>query len=333
MNLLQMMQFVQGNIGTSSDLPFAGPTTVVGVTGQYLEFFNYIQQAYEDVQLDQQEWRFRTQRALLNLIPGQWIYTLAQIRAQIADFEEPIDMHFIDDSQYGLISSPLPNNPAATKTVGAVTLAFDTYNVTVINIGTFSQVNGNGNLVLVTDGTNSIAGPIQSINAKTNTMSFAAEQVTVVGTPTVIPAGSNVTYTGPFIATDVTSQRFCFYYEYQNWRGWKDRQQLPSGTPVFYSKYPDRSMAFNPVPDLNYGFFFDYRTALDVMTQLDASTPKYLPTHFHKVICWKAIMYWAMSRSDGAKYQAALNEYKRIYNKLEQEQLPGVQPYFQEFYG
>lgn len=49
MNLLAMAQFVQGNVGTSSDLPFAGPSTVVGATGQYLEFVNYIQQAYKAI--------------------------------------------------------------------------------------------------------------------------------------------------------------------------------------------------------------------------------------------------------------------------------------------
>ena len=33
MNLLEMVQFVQGNIGTSVDLPFAGPSTIVGGRG------------------------------------------------------------------------------------------------------------------------------------------------------------------------------------------------------------------------------------------------------------------------------------------------------------
>jgi hypothetical protein len=93
-----MAQFVQGNIGTSKDLPFAGPSTIVGATGQYLEFVNFIQQAYKTLQLDQKNWKFRTNPAQLTLLAGQNFYTLAQIRAQIPDYEEIIHMYFIDDS-------------------------------------------------------------------------------------------------------------------------------------------------------------------------------------------------------------------------------------------
>lgn len=215
--------------------------------------------------------------------------------------------------------------------MGAVTQSFDTLYVTVNNISTFSPENGSGNSVLVTDGVNSINGPLQSVNG--NVMGFAVEQVTVAGTATSITPGSPVTYNGSFKSPDITTQQFCFYFEYQNYRGWLDRQKLPTGKSVRFTKDPDESLEFTPVPDKAYSFFFDYKTAVDTLTQTDAATPKYMPAQYHEAICWKAIMYWSQSRENGAKWQAAKNEYDRIMNKMAVNQLPGVEFYLMDFYG
>lgn len=42
MNFLSMVQFVQAQVGGSVDLPWAGPTTIVGATGQYAELVNWV---------------------------------------------------------------------------------------------------------------------------------------------------------------------------------------------------------------------------------------------------------------------------------------------------
>ena len=329
MNLLQMVQFVQGNVGTSADLPFAGPTTLVGITGQYVEFVNYVQQAYKAIQIENDFWRFRTRKGLLNLLQGQTIYTLAQIQSQVQDYEDIVHMHTIDGDRYGLVALTAVT-PTATVTVGAVTQSNDTYFVTVANISTFSPANGNGNLVLVTDGIgNSIRGPIQSVNGKI--ISFAVENVTSLGAPTSIAPGSAVTYVGPLPAPNVASQTYCFFIPYQDWRGWKDRNVLPSGKATYYTQDMDDSLEFNPVPDVGYTFFFDYQTAVDVMAVSDLSTPKYMPPRYHEAICWKAVMYWASSRESGGKYQSALNEYNRIMSSMYINELPDVQFYLREY--
>lgn len=334
MNLLQMAQFVQGNIGTSIDLPFAGPSTIVGATGQYLEFVNYIGQAYKALQLDQDNWRWRIKPMQLWLAAGQNFYTVAQIQAQVSDYEEIQHMHFIDDTLYGLCASHLTlGAPAATTTVGAVTSVDGTYVVTCANINTFAPFDQ----VTVTDGTNSIVGPVQSAVVLNNTLAFDTAAVTVTGTATSIAASSPVTYTGAFTPPDVGSQTFCFFIEYQNWRGWKDRNVLPLGRPYYYTRCPDGSLQFNPVPDAAnspYIFFNDYRMSLDVLaTTSDSSTPATLPARYHEAICWKAIMYWAQVRRKPDTYTAAKLEYDRILNKMYSEQLPQVEPYLREMYG
>jgi len=329
-NLLEMAQFVQGNIATSVDLPFAGPQTIVGATGQYLEFVNYIQQAYKTLQLDQKNWKFRTKPFQLTLIAGQNFYTLAQIRAQIPDYEEIIHMHFIDDSQYGLVAQN-QSPPAATTTTGVVTQQSDTYYVTLTSITGYNTFDP----VLITDNTNSIAGPIQSING--SIVSFAVENVTVTGTATSIASGAAVTYTGTYNPPNVANQTFCFFIEYQNWRGWKDRNKLPNGKPTYYTRTPDRSLEFNPVPDTTnspYIFYNDYRSTIDVLnTTSNTSTPLYLPDQFHEAICWRAIMYWALARRKPDTYQAANIEYTRIMTQAYLDNIPTVEVYLRELYG
>lgn len=325
-----MAQFVQGNIGTSADLPFAGPSTIVGATGQYLEFVNYIQQAYKTLQLDQKNWKFRTKPFQLTLVAGQNFYTLAQIRSQIPDWEEIIHMHFIDDSQYGLVAQS-QTAPAATTTASAVTQLSDTYFVTLTAITGYNTFQP----VLITDGTNSIAGPIQSING--SIISFAVESVTVGGTATSIALHSPVTYTGTYKPPNVANQTFCFFIEYQNWRGWKDRNVLPNGKPTYYTRTPDRSLEFNPVPDVTtapYIFYNDYRSKIDVLnTSSNSSTPLYLPDQFHEAICWRSIMYWAMVRNKPDKYTAAKLEYDRIMTQAYLDNIPTIEPYLRELYG
>lgn len=131
----------------------------------------------------------------------------------------------------------------------------------------------------------------------------------------------------------VADQTFCFFFDYQDWRGWKDRNTLPIGKPAYYTRRPDYSLEFSPVPDKIYNITLDYKSALDVMAAADTSVPLYLPARYHEAICWKAIMYWAQSRENVPRYQAAKLEFDRIMTKMYNRELPDIQPYEREYYG
>lgn len=330
MDYLQLVQFVQGNIGTSSDLPFAGPSTIVGATGQTLEFVNYVQQAYKAIQLDQKNWKFRTKPMQFTLSAGQNFYTLAQIRAQVPDYEEVIHGHFIDDTRYSLVAQN-QTAPSSTTTSGSVTLSLDTYYVTLTNISTWASFQP----VKITDGTNTITAPIQSVNG--NTISFPVEDATVTGTATNMSIGAAVTYNGTFNPPNVADQTFCFFIEYQNWRLWKDRNTLPTGKAVYYTRTPNRSLEFNPVPDPVYApyiFFTDYRAECETLdASSDTSTPTNFPDQYHEAISWRAIMYWAMVRKDSDTYNAAKSEFDRIMSSAYVDAVPTIEPYLRELYG
>jgi hypothetical protein len=82
---LQLCQKVQrlwkaatGTLGTT-------PTTVVsqtGVEGEIVQFVNY---AYEDIQNEQREWRFRTKRGSFPTVANTRVYTIS---STVTDFEE-----------------------------------------------------------------------------------------------------------------------------------------------------------------------------------------------------------------------------------------------------
>lgn len=238
---LQLCQFVQAQIGTSTDLPWGGPSATTGQTGQYLEIVNWVNMAYKDIQNDQQDWLWRWKQGSLALTNTQYTYTLAQIQAQITDFETYKDLHFINDVRYSL--------------------CYDT-------------------------------------------------------------------------TTGVSDETFAYYYPYQDFRGWLDRQTRPTGKPTRYTIQPNLTLELSPTPDAgrgtSYTFVFDYRIALDTLSG-DSDTPL-MPVNFHEAIAWKAVMYWAMQRENQAKYGAAKLQYDRIMYQMRSEQLPETTFYLREFY-
>jgi hypothetical protein len=73
---LQLCQKVQRLWKAATGAPGTTPTTVVaqtGVEGEIVAFVNY---AYEDIQNEQQEWRFRVKRGSFNTVAGTRAYTI-----------------------------------------------------------------------------------------------------------------------------------------------------------------------------------------------------------------------------------------------------------------
>jgi len=137
--------------------------------------------------------------------------------------------------------------------------------------------------------------------------------------------------------TGVADETFCYYYPYQDYRGWRDRSTLPTGKPAYITEDPSGSgtvFEMSPIPDAGTGNYytivFDYRTAVDTLAT-DAGAPLYMPPRYHESICWKAVMYWAQQRENSAKYAAAKIEYDRIMTGMRMTQLPETPFYLDEF--
>jgi hypothetical protein len=131
----------------------------------------------------------------------------------------------------------------------------------------------------------------------------------------------------------VADETYCYYIPYQNYRGWKDRNVIPTGKPVYYTRNPDYSLCFYPVPDKIYNVNLDYSSGIDILGPSDTATPAYLQQKWHEAIVWRAIMLWAGQRENSAKYQFATTEYTKIMAKMYSLELPETQLSLCEYWG
>ncbi len=142
--------------------------------------------------------------------------------------------------------------------------------------------------------------------------------------------------------TGKADETFCYFYPYQDYRGWRDRSVVPTGKPAYLTHDPQSSGVYfemSPIPDAGTGagyvMVFDYRIAIEALgggESPDNTTPSQMPPQYHESICWKALMYWALQRENSAKYAASKIEYDRIMNRMRMEQLPETEIYLREFY-
>lgn len=85
--------------------------------------------------------------------------------------------------------------------------------------------------------------------------------------------------------------------------------------PVVAAIGPDQSINLGPPPDGLYTITADYFTAPAIMT-LDTDVPKYLPSRFHMLIVYRAMMKYAGYKSAPEVYQRGSAENGRMYADL-----------------
>jgi len=136
----------------------------------------------------------------------------------------------------------------------------------------------------------------------------------------------------PFLLRDISPDRYillkhptssaiarCGYVPYTHWRGEYDRGTRPEQLPVRFTIRPDGTLEFDPTPDVAYTLDCDYLKVPTELT-LDASTPN-MPTHFHMLVMWWAIVHLMDYDRDGGRGQGADRQYQKMYNRLLIEQL------------
>lgn len=120
------------------------------------------------------------------------------------------------------------------------------------------------------------------------------------------------------------------FIEYQEWRGFWDRQPRPTGTqPNRMTERPDKSLEFDPTPQAapsgaNWSVKLDYRMANQILL-LPGDEP-ILPDEFHELIAWVCIRMVCETRMNtGPLYQSSLNEIARYMDRLKARYLPQIQ--------
>lgn len=137
-------------------------------------------------------------------------------------------------------------------------------------------------------------------------------------TPFFDPNGTRYITCHPALSSTPVNK--VFYEDYSTWRGYRDRDPIPTGLPAYYTIAPNKSFQLWPTPDQTYTFNVNYRSTVDVLTG-DSSVP-IIPPRYHDAIGWRAIYYWALQRENPNKLQLASRQYEGIMNQLRQDQLP-----------
>jgi hypothetical protein len=132
------------------------------------------------------------------------------------------------------------------------------------------------------------------------------------------PLASRTDYIYPFI-------------EYQEWRGWWDRNPRPTGLqPNRMTERPDRTLEFDPTPGTapsgsQWAVRFDFRVTNEILAT-SGQLPTLLPAEFQDLIIWVAVRMFCESRMNmGPLYQSALKEIDDRLGRLQARYLPQLQ--------
>ncbi len=125
-------------------------------------------------------------------------------------------------------------------------------------------------------------------------------------------------------STGVSGEQFM---QWLDWPDFRDKYVIGTnrtleGPPRYIAQKPDTSLIVFPSPDAIYTINGEYFKRAQVMT-VDASEPL-IPTKFHMIIVWRALMYYAGHISAPDLYEIGQREYKNMLNKLESSQLPRI---------
>jgi hypothetical protein len=98
MNFLQLAQTVRRESGISGD----GPVNVAAQTGMYGKVINWVQQAHEEIQLAEHQWRFDWAKTTQTLTAGQAVYDPLDWNLQVRQWKR--------DTPYAYLTANGPNS-------------------------------------------------------------------------------------------------------------------------------------------------------------------------------------------------------------------------------
>jgi len=118
------------------------------------------------------------------------------------------------------------------------------------------------------------------------------------------------------------SEMWMQWYEYDDFRQTFLFGPLRYGIPIATTVTPAGNMLLDPIPNDIYEVFFEYHKKPALLVA-NNDTPD-IPEKFHRMIVYKALMYYAAHDDALGVYQAAEKEYNAWERRLEAEQLVSI---------
>ena len=123
-------------------------------------------------------------------------------------------------------------------------------------------------------------------------------------------------------ATGVSDEGALREISWQQWRTRYGRGSQTNNYPAEYAISPAGEFSLGPIPDDDYTVQGEYRQAAVVLA-VDADTPA-MPSAFHDIIVWQAIMLLAEFDEAVEQRAAAILKYNALLEDLQRDQLPVV---------
>jgi hypothetical protein len=125
--------------------------------------------------------------------------------------------------------------------------------------------------------------------------------------------------TGGSADQDNTANADNGYLVFLPWADWLvggyEGDQVSRGRPQFFTKNPEGLYDFWPRLDQEYVFTFPYTAEPQELTLFN-DEPEGLPSIYHDLIVWKAVMNWADYQQRPSDFDRAQRRYDSLYRRL-----------------
>ena len=122
--------------------------------------------------------------------------------------------------------------------------------------------------------------------------------------------------------TSVSDEIEVPFLDYMSWRSRYRVASQTAGRPTDATTLPDDKIGLGPKPNAVFVFSGDYYRSAKTMS-VNTDDP-IIPSQYHMVIVWRALMLYAAFEEAGSLYQTAMVEYNKINRMLELNQLPPI---------
>jgi len=113
-----------------------------------------------------------------------------------------------------------------------------------------------------------------------------------------------------------------WYVEYEQFRGWLDRQPFPTGRPGRYSVRPDGALLFDALADVNYVVEFDFvRSIQDLAANGDVPI---IPADYHDAIVYGACMKYGGHTENAVVFGDFNRRFRQRMTQLSNRELPEI---------
>lgn len=319
MNYLQLVNEALRESGITLDQLTSG-TFASPPDPMYTKFKEWTAQAWEDIQTERRDWEFMQSAGVVRIRPTMEVYGCYKSGGATSDF---------DNTTFRLHNSA--NADLFTTAVsGALTVASGTVSAgtadgtLALNAPFLLPFNIEaGDLIISSDGLTSCrfkrwAGYTLSTSDTLglDTTSDIAEAKVDSFSISDVAADEGQSYS----ATTWERLPYVSYAEFL--KMWLDRPHSVA-KPRVVTIDNTGNYRFYPSPDNYYHIYFEYSKVPQTLSAY-TDTPTGLPSRFHKMISWRAVMSWADYEGQGQQYNRARNHYSKMETNAIRDLLPPV---------